>query len=748
MLDNVRNLANNNISNDDARIKSSDFAKHPSFKGNPNAVDNTPTADTYSTQLQAPPPEMSFGQKFLKYIIPTWGGLHLGTTLYDHANSGEYEKSLVGRLGKLGDRLSQTSLIRNSFVDKLRAHGSTIRANIQNFIDRHPTLSAMQKTPTKPESSMVTNFLETQNDADLKEASAKLKDFMERGPKTLQEAGATKAEINALKAKYGTNAFGRIKNSSKAVEEFLLNKIGADLGHTNIMATIEAREAAMLQQLQRYQTALGNPNLTPHAREFLTNRIAQISNLTVNYRANTLSQLKLRALGLDKATMGAITSNPEANGQVINQAIGKATKYSPKLSQFANKVKSIFAPTSKLGKFLPKMSKLGMRGLTFGGGLFNSLFVAFFLGDAVKNTIDAPKDQKVGTAVHGLMDAMSWVIAMPIALKGMHAVNGLKNLGKSEAQVKAYEAALKTFNESAKAGLFKSHAQYNRAWAGVEALKNAGTAPKGFKKVLSKVASFLSIGLGQKEAFRRNTEGLTGAAKRAAKMANFKGKLPNFLRNCVGYPLRFALYMVVFQPIVDKIFSGITSAIFGKAYDPEKIKEEYEKAHQGDFMKQLMFENRATNIMPNPEAVKGLSTVQEENLDDKNLIKQELIRKGILKASNNQKPANQNQWDNINGVSVNVSDRNNKPFMPPEGQTQNGAGMNGVAQGNPNDPNKSDYDVVQRSYVPQIDWNNPVPYSDPMADPNAEINYYRAKQLIDNSDKVADDVRKYLKGDK
>ena len=181
MLDNVRNLANNNISNDDARIKSSDFAKHPSFKGNPNAVDNTPTADTYSTQLQAPPPEMSFGQKFLKYIIPTWGGLHLGTTLYNHANSGEYEKSLVGRLGKLGDKLSQTSLIRNSFVDNLRAHGSTIRANIQNFIDRHPTLSAMQKTPTKPESSMVTNFLETQNDADLKEASAKLKDFMEKG---------------------------------------------------------------------------------------------------------------------------------------------------------------------------------------------------------------------------------------------------------------------------------------------------------------------------------------------------------------------------------------------------------------------------------------------------------------------------------------------------------------------------------------------------------------------------------------
>ena len=746
MLENVKSSANNNISIDDTRIKSSDFAKQVAFKGNPNAVDNTPAADTYSAQVQAPPPEMGFGEKFMRYIIPTWGGLHLGTTLYNKANSGEYEKSLVGRLGKWGDRLSNTKLVRNSFVDTLRSHGRTMKSNIQAFIDRHPMLSAMQKTPTKPESSMVTNFMETQNEADLKEASAKLQEFVSKGPKTLQDAGATKAEIEALKTKYGTNAFGRIKNQGKAVEEFLLGKIGADIGNPNIVARIETCEASMLNQLQQYRAILANPNLTAEERAFATNRIVKLSELLPNYRAKVLQALKLKSMGVNRATMEAITSHPEANGQAINQAIGKATKYSPKLSQFANKVKSIFEPGSKIGKFLPKMSKLGMRGLTFGGGLFNTLFVAFFLGDAVKNTIDAPKDQKAGTAVHGLMDAMSWVIAMPIAIKGMHAVNGLKNLGKSQAQVKAYEAALKTFNEQAKAGLFKSRAHYNNAWKGVEALKNVGTAPTGFKKALSKVASFLSIGLGQKEPFRRSTEALTGAAKRAAKMSNFKGKLPNFLRNCAGYPLRFALYMFIFQPIVDKLFSGITSAIFGKPYDPEKVKEEYEKAHQGDFLKQLMFENRATNIRPNPEAVTGLDKVDEESLSDSNIIKQELVRRGILKPGSGSKTnSQQTQWDNINGVSVNVSG-DQPPYMPPQ------YGPNGTNPQGPNpsapDPNKSDYDTVPRTYVPKIDWQNPIPYGDPMADPNAEINYYRQQELIQNADKVADDVRKYLKGDK
>ncbi|MCR5265293.1 MAG: hypothetical protein K6E29_01700 [Cyanobacteria bacterium RUI128] len=745
MLENVNSNLNNSVSVDEQKLVSSEKQKRVAFKANPNAVDYTPSADTYTNNLQAPPPEMSFGQKFLRYIIPTWGGLHLGTTLYDKANSGKYEHSLVGRLGKLGDKISRTWIVRNPFIDTLRSHGRTIKSNIQNFIDRHPSLSAMQKTPTKPESKLVTNFLETQNEADLKEASAKIQEYVTKGPKTLNEAGATKAEIEALKAKYGTNALGRIKNQGRAIEEFLLGKIGADLGHANMVATVEAREAAMLAQLQKYQAALASPNLTPIERNFLTRRIGQISELTANYRANTLRGLKLRAMGLTKGTLEAVTANPEANGQLINQAIGNATRYSSRLSQYANKVKSIFEPTSKIGKFLPRMSKLGMRGLTFGGGLFNTLFVAFFLGDAVKNTIDAPKEQKVGTAVHGLMDAMSWVIAMPIALKGMHAVNGLKNLGKSQAQVKAYEAALKTFNEQAKAGLFKSHAHYNNAWKAVESLKNAGTAPKGFQKVLSKVASFLSIGLGQKEPFRRNTEALTGAAKRAAKIANFKGKMPNFLRNCVGYPLRFALYMAVFQPIVDKVFSGITTALFGKAYDPEKIKEEYEKAHKGDALKQLQYEYRLTNVAPDPEAVKGLKNVDEESLDDSNIIKQELVRRGILKqgSKGSKQNAQPTQWDSVNGVSVNVSGNNN-PYMPPE----QGANTGMYPQGNgnkPKDPNQSDYDVVPRTYVPKIDWKNPIPYADPRSNPASETSYEREQRLNESTDVVMQNIDKYLR---
>ena len=73
---------------------------------------------------------------------------------FSKACGGEYEKSLVGRLGAFGDKVSETKLVKNSFVDKMKSTGSTIKRNIQAFIDKHPMLSAMDKTPTKPENSM------------------------------------------------------------------------------------------------------------------------------------------------------------------------------------------------------------------------------------------------------------------------------------------------------------------------------------------------------------------------------------------------------------------------------------------------------------------------------------------------------------------------------------------------------------------------------------------------------------------
>ncbi len=744
MLEDVKNIANNQVSYGDTRIKSSDFASKPSFKGNPNAVDNTPSADTY--QGQELPPEMSFGQKFMKYMVPTWLGLHFGTEAFNKANGGEYEKSLVGRLGKLGDRISGTRLVNNSFMDKLTSSGRTLKNNLKAFISRHPILNAMDKTPTAPECPLVTNFLETQAEADLKEGASKLKDYLDKNPKTLRGAGATDAEIDAFKTKYGTS-MGRVKNQGKAVEEFLINKIGNDLGHTNMMTTVERREAAIAQQIERYKGMLSDPNLNPSAKDWVRTRLNSMYDLQSNYRANTLKRLKLQSMGVTEKLINESTKHPAGNGAKIEKALESAKNYSPKLAQFYNKVKSITAPTSKLGKFLPKAAKLAMRGLTFGGGLFNTLFVAFFMGDAVKNTIDAPKEQKASTFMTGLMEAMSWVIAMPLALKGMHAVNGIKNLGKSEAQVNTFKDALKEFNKHVKAGHYADKAVYDSKLAELLAKKNVGTAPKGFGKVLSKVAQFLSIGLEQISPYKASTEGLSTGAKISTKLGNLKRFLPNLGKNIIGYPLRFALYMFAFQPIVDKLFSAPLKAVFGEPFEPEKIREEQEKAKEQAEMeamrKKLLYPG--ATFLPNPEAVKGLDSLDVNTLADDNLVKQELIKKGLAQPNGKTSTKNNGYTNSVNGVQIDIH-QGNKPFMPPE-YDQNGNRVNVTINNGQNekDPNKSDYDTVPRSYVPQINYENPVAYSDPFTDPTYDRNYENMQKSSDTTEKFIAETEEMIR---
>ena len=511
-----------------------------------------------------------------------------------------------------------------------------------------------------------------------------------------------------------------------------------------MIANIERYEGVLRGKLAYIETMLQDPSLTTAEKDILRRQYQGISNKLSTHRSKVLSKLKYRSAGLTKKRFDIIASNPEGNGAAVETALGNAKRYCPKLSQQYNKIRSISVPKTKLGKFLPKATKLGMRGLTFGGGLLNCLLMlGFFMGEPVKTTIEAPKDKKVATGVHGFFDAMSWVIAMPIALKAMHAVNGLKNLGKSKAQVDAFKTALSAFNDKAGKGLFKSHAAYKKELASLMSLKNAGTAPKGLGKLFSKVASFLSIGLEQITPFKRNTANLAGSAKRSALLGNFARKMPNFLKNCVGYPLRFALYCFAFQPVIDKIFSSVISAFVGKPYDPEKAKEEAE---------QKALREQATNIINpgwfsqisdelSPHAKAGLDGLDMSQISDDNLIKQELAKKGITFPKNKSSNPQQNSYTNsINGVSVTTTN-GTQPYMPPNYQDNNGQYTNGGVSVNNNgqkDPNTSDYDTIPLTYQPVIDHNNPIPYGDP----GLEQTIQKTNELVQKGNKIAEDIDK------
>lgn len=698
-----------------------------SFKGNPNAVDHTPVADTYQNQQ----PVSDSPLRTAAFILPTWYGLNKGTDLFNKACGGQYEKSLMGRLGRFGDRLSASSLANNSVTRKIGSTWANFKVNAQNYIDKHPMLSAMQKTPTAPENSMPKAFMESQNECDIKEATTELEKFIDKTPKSLKESGATKAEIQQLKAKYGTNIFGNIKNEKAAIQEFQLRKLGGD----SVVNRILAKEQRIPQIIQAYEQKVAAMAPTDPARNAAMQKLNRLYTMAEDYRGNKLRQLKLNKLGLGGGVLEAVKAEPLMHAATVETALERGAAAAPKLSRHANKLKAISAPATKLGRFLPKMAKLGMRGLTFGGGLINTAFVAFPLASSIKNAFDAPKDKKAGTLAEGVVDALSWVVSMPLALMGMHSVNGLKNTGLSKDQYKLFKDELKAFNLRAKNGGFASLAEWTAEKARIEALKDVAGPQSKLTKFFKGVGKALSVGLEQFTPYKESTANLTGAAKRTARIGNLKRMMPNFLRNCAGYPLRFALYMFAFAPVVDKLMSLATKAIFGEAYDPEKVKEE--QAKEAERLAQLY---PGPRFLPNPEAVKGLDAVDVNSLSNNNLIKQKLL--GVKPDDTQQNPVNQP----FNAAPATMV--SGEPFMPPTFPQQNGSNPNQNVvinnQNGQNDPNVSVNDNVPRSYVPTVDLNAPLPYHNPLEDPNQPKNYQVAQNMLNKASQTMADLDKYI----
>lgn len=612
------NLIDNQINN---KYQQGNIQANTGYQANPQAqyvrggqsVDTTPQTDTFNK------PEEKKGPSMPLVMFLTWLGLNKTTDMYNKlCTNDDYNKTIVGRMGNFGDKIAP-KIGKSKTYTSLMAHIGSFKSSVKNYINSKPMLYAMFNTATKPENEMVKGFMKTQIAEDVDEAVKTLNGYIDELPKTLKEAGATKDEIKALKAKYGTNIFGQIKNKKRAIQELQFNRIGA---------------------APNFIDTLGND------KELIK---------------KTLQEMKIKHLGLEPDTYKNVFAKPEKNLKIIREAckrggknakaffgryswipgLGFFTKRSTNLSMSYNKLSTEFNHTTKLGKALAKSSKLFMRGLTFGGGRIGSIAVALGLGTAICNAFKAPKEQKVGTAVAGGVEAVSWIASMPLAVSIMHGVNGLANTGLSKMQVGRYRVALRNFNKQVAAGVFKDEAAYKTALEAVNKLKEVKVPQGKITKGLSKLGHFLSIALENPKPFQEATKTLKGGAKMSAIGRNIKRYLPLIGKNAVGYPLRFALYALVFSPIVDKVISSATSAIFGKPYEPEETEEgkEAEKNEQQTTTQpQGNPEMPQSPINPNskpnsPQPFQGNPNARPldiHSLPDENLIKQAVLGQQVM----------------------------------------------------------------------------------------------------------------------
>jgi hypothetical protein len=222
---------------------------------------------------------------------------------------------------------------------------------------------------------------------------------------------------------------------------------------------------------------------------------------------------------------------------------------------------------TKTGRFMSKLLQKIHRGFTFGGGKLGvMIFVGPILVETMLNTLKADRKEKVGTLSAGLINAISWVFTFPLIARAIYALGGVQYAGMGKEKVEECKDLIDKFNIKAKEGKFKNYAEYKNA---KRELKNALKD----KRRVKNQSLFTKTCRGISRFFKRDLMKIESYRNQSA-LGNAVRRVPNFLLDATHGPGRFLVFMLVGIPLVDKVITKCTSAIFGKSYDQYKADEQ------------------------------------------------------------------------------------------------------------------------------------------------------------------------------
>ena len=507
--------------------------------------------DTVQVGEQTPPPmdagEGMFGD--LKYTLPLWYVLGKGVDLYNNKCSGEYLDSLPAKIGRFGDRIANSKLGNNAFVQNAGAKLSQAKANAVSQLRKNSNIIRnLMDVHTNPQWEIPSSEMHSTEQKLAHEIKQHFNNYLGGGDKKLKNLVPSRAEKDFLNSifKGGGRTIDKINalqlyrsNPAKYKDALSINAVLSQrVSNPNIIKETILKELGY--DLATFDKYLANPaKYTKELREFALKAGPQMKVYHGNYfiggpifrRKVDMSQLGNKMLSISKDAVDAVGKN--------------------------------LPPTTALGRGISKAMQGFMRGLTFGGGKLGLLiFVAPAIVDMVKNTKEAPDDQKAGTIAHGLVESVSWVATFPLSMQLMHRVGGLRYLGMSKNQVACYRDAFEKFKEANEAGKFTSEKMYNEAWKKVKDIRKPTTKLNIFEKGLKFLGMGITNDLEMRPAWKNpNLKGL-GSVRNSLRWKS----IGNGLRHLTGIarvPLFFVTMAFALSPLITKPLEWI----FGKPYD-------------------------------------------------------------------------------------------------------------------------------------------------------------------------------------
>lgn len=500
---------------------------------------------------------MGFITPFVEHpflIIPTWLAFGFGIDKFAEACGGEYEKSLLGKAARLGDKLQESKFVKSKPMQSIIGTGSKLGRKWNNIVDKSEVLTAIKTTPSQPEWSIVKSEMQNQKQRIVEEFT-KITDTLKLGKEgtiELKYMGLNREEINYLKKTFKVNSISKIP-SGQAQNSILLRRLGrSQMEIENILSLGEGASSAVKNEILK-EMGLDANKLKLIKKDEWGKYIDEVKTATGKVKG------KVKIGAGHYSWMGPLT-------KPFERTIGCDEVYN-RLHSLTVGAKG--GAKTKTGRFFSNFLQKIHRGFTFGGGKLGALlFISPLLVEMMINTKKAEPGEKIGTAAHGLVEAVSWVFTFPLALKIMHSFTGMQYSGMTKEQVEKYRELLNNFNKKVRNHEFANKDAYK---AERKILKKQlkelwSSHPQNlFTKMLRKLSRFITMDLETIKGYRGNNI-----------LTNTLNKVPNFFKNIGGIPMRFVIWGLISMGALGGLINKCTTALFGKYYDQYK-EEEYEE---------------------------------------------------------------------------------------------------------------------------------------------------------------------------
>ena len=300
--------------------------------------------------------------------LGTAAGIAVGVDKFAEACGGEYDKSLLAKAAKLGDKFETSSFVKSKPVQGAISGGKNLSKKVMNLFKSSDVIDAIRKTPSQAEWRMVKDETLSMRQRMVQEFShlANTLKLAEQGYVPLKNLGLDKSDKTFLEKLFKGVSYTE-EQASNAIQLKRLGKTESEI--SNIVNGVGATQRVKDETLK----ILGK-DITP---EYLK----RIENSTITAKDTEI---------VEKACKNAQDIRIGAGNIKL---LGKVQPFERKITckELYNRLYSMGnGAKTKTGRFFSKFLQMCHRGFTFGGGKLGMLlFIAPHFMHTIINTCKA-----------------------------------------------------------------------------------------------------------------------------------------------------------------------------------------------------------------------------------------------------------------------------------------------------------------------------------------------------------------------